>query len=588
MRLAPLPKAILIAAVIGGGAYGVYHYKPVPPPPIPSSIPPPVQLPTVGDSTTSTTLTKLTERAPSQPSPTIRFMTWAWSANMGVNKANGGASTAPGSLMAQAGVRMTIIRQDDTAQMQNELRAFAEELAKGNTEPTSGVHFITIMGDQAAAFLSRFQPTLARLCPDCIVKTIGEVGFSYGEDKLMGPAQWKANPQSAKGGVIIGVPLEGDWNIGIKWGADNKLCNNPDETTYDPDCLNWIRADDYVKAGELYINGTSCEDRPTVRQGKRTGETAHICGQAVVTWTPVDVTIAQKRGGLVNVVSTHEYRWQMPAIVIGSHRWMQAHRALVEHMLDAIYQAGAQIKNDPTQLQQAADITAQIYHEQTGAYWAKYYTGVTEADATGQMVELGGSMVNTLDDNLFFFGLLPGSSNLYDLVYTGFGNVAKQQYPARVPSFPPLSEFLDLSYLRALRARKTTADIPDLPKYDAYKPITKVVSKRDWNILFETGKAVLLPDGEKTVQEIFNTIAITGEKVEIHGHTDNTGAKLKNQTLSEARALAVKQRLIQLSPVNFPTSRVNAVGHGSDYPVAANDSESGRQQNRRVEVRIGS
>ena len=69
--------------------------------------------------------------------------------------------------------------------------------------------------------------------------------------------------------------------------------------------------------------------------------------------------------------------------------------------------------------------------------------------------------------------------------------------------------------------------------------------------------------------------------VEIMGHTDSTGERAFNQTLSEKRAKSVAQ---YFESRKLNTLRLATYGHGEDYPVASNDNEAGRKLNRRVEI----
>lgn len=69
----------------------------------------------------------------------------------------------------------------------------------------------------------------------------------------------------------------------------------------------------------------------------------------------------------------------------------------------------------------------------------------------------------------------------------------------------------------------------------------------------------------------------------IEGHTDSSGSDDYNQTLSEKRAESVKRHLISQGVV---ANRLTSVGYGESQPIADNDTQAGRQQNRRVEVAI--
>ena len=102
-------------------------------------------------------------------------------------------------------------------------------------------------------------------------------------------------------------------------------------------------------------------------------------------------------------------------------------------------------------LKKGALISADVYKEAgaDAAYWEKYFGVVTVKDKQGLMVELGGSAVSNLDDNLKLFGV-DGGTNLFGATYKAFGDVVVSQYPDLVPSYYPAAEVLDTSYLAAL------------------------------------------------------------------------------------------------------------------------------------------
>ncbi len=112
--------------------------------------------------------------------------------------------------------------------------------------------------------------------------------------------------------------------------------------------------------------------------------------------------------------------------------------------------------------------------------------------------------------------------------------------------------------------------------------ILAVTFKSD--MMFDTNSSVLNPgayDEINRLAEILNKYPQT--YIRIEGHTDSTGTEEYNQKLSEKRAEAVKNALIGR---NVNPKRVNTVGFGMAKPIASNDTEVGRQMNRRVTVVI--
>lgn len=112
--------------------------------------------------------------------------------------------------------------------------------------------------------------------------------------------------------------------------------------------------------------------------------------------------------------------------------------------------------------------------------------------------------------------------------------------------------------------------------------VLTVTFKSDY--LFAINSSTLLPGAYDEVERVATVLRQYPEtNIQISGHTDSSGAAGYNQTLSERRADAVKNALVGMG-VN--PARLTTIGYGESKPIASNSTEAGRQQNRRVEVRI--
>lgn len=521
--------------------------------------------------------------------------TISWMAMHGHNLAVGGIKTTQGSLAEKYGVNVTVKMNNDYPQMRNSLVACAQKLKGGAKSCGDSATHVNIMGDAAAAFIAAGNGLLEKIGPEYRLKVIALAGSSYGEDKFLAPANVSSahggDPQNARGLLISGVPADGDWNLAVDFGKANGICNNPDHGTYDPNCLNWAATSSVDDANKLFINA-ACEDRPVVNNGKKTGETKNVCVNAVVTWFPGDELVVKKKGGVVNILSTRENSAQMPATIIGIDAFNQANHETVKNYVRAVLEGGEAIKRGgPTVLKAAGAISAKVFPGYGDAdYWTKYFRGnKTVEDSAGNEVNIGGSRVFNLANNLQFFGLDAGATNYFEATYTRFGNFVVANYPSDLPSFAPASSVVDLSFVQELAAEadvnkgKAEEEVFEEGGADA----TATIGTASHNITFKTGSAVFSSDAYPVLTDVQQQLVVTNRAyVKISGHTDDVGNDASNLVLSKARAQAVADYLKQKAPGAFSEGRVTVEGLGETAPKVPNTNEAARAKNRRVDITL--
>jgi OOP family OmpA-OmpF porin len=103
-------------------------------------------------------------------------------------------------------------------------------------------------------------------------------------------------------------------------------------------------------------------------------------------------------------------------------------------------------------------------------------------------------------------------------------------------------------------------------------------------IRFERGQAVIDPDSAGLLDRLTETaMRCPAANIEIAGHTDADGNEGLNQELSEKRAQAVADYLVR---AGLPAERFKATGYGAAQPLASNDTDEGKAQNRRIEFLV--
>lgn len=585
IKLKPAGKLFIIAAIVTAAIVSVRWYQNRPKDVNQSVDLGKVTLPDAPDASLSSNAVLLplpsSEKAVNGGTQ-INWQRMAWNSQFSGMYANGGVRTTKGSLFDKAHLDITYTRQDDCNRQMADLVKFANDYKSNPNTP--GV-LITFMGDGMPAFMTSLSKELEPLGPEYqpVIIPVAH-GKSYGEDQVMGPQSWKQDPHNAIGKCVAGVLRDGDINILLKWAGDNGLKVNPDETTYDAEAINIIAANDFLDAPNKYIAGYT-EKRKVVMKGKTTGRDTTVGVDAVATWTPGDVNVSTKKGGLVTIANTKQYASQMPNQTIAIRKWANDHRTDIENMIIALAQAGDQVRSYNEAKEFAAKVSAEVYQEKDAAYWLKYYNGSVEKDITGLQVNLGGSTVFNLSDMANTFGLGADKVDRYKAVYNTFGNLMVQLYPSLMPTFMPYEKAVDKSFLLSV-----ISNHPELMEGKAIQTnyadqITSAVSSKSYSIEFETGSATIKAASYKLLDEIFQSAVVAeGLKIGVYGHTDNSGSDAVNIPLSEKRADAVKA---YLQKKGLAENRIEAKGFGSTKPIADNSSEAGKSKNRRVEIVLG-
>ncbi len=105
------------------------------------------------------------------------------------------------------------------------------------------------------------------------------------------------------------------------------------------------------------------------------------------------------------------------------------------------------------------------------------------------------------------------------------------------------------------------------------------------NIFFDFGKASLREDSKVELDKLYDIMNRSEIVIEFGGHSDNVGSDEANLNLSQERVNSVKEYIVEKG---INEARISAVGYGESQPIADNETEEGRQKNRRVELQITS
>jgi outer membrane protein OmpA-like peptidoglycan-associated protein/ABC-type amino acid transport substrate-binding protein len=197
---------------------------------------------------------------------------------------------------------------------------------------------------------------------------------------------------------------------------------------------------------------------------------------------------------------------------------------------------------------------------------------------------LSGLKLTAYADNAQFYGLAGGKAHYETLFDTAFVIWRKKGLVTRAVS---AKDWADTRFIAALAPQYPGEKVEE-PKIAAKAPAKedRAIINKQIEIHFTPGSDEIMPGSYFVLDALGDTMTSFGQTyLRVEGNTDSTGSAKTNLTLSERRALAVKNYILKSFP-NIPATRFQTIGHGSSNPVATNDTEAGRQLNRRTEIKV--
>jgi NitT/TauT family transport system substrate-binding protein len=287
---------------------------------------------------------------------------------------------------------------------------------------------------------------------------------------------------------------------------------------------------------------------------------------AAVTWEPDLSAAVEARGDEAHILVSTTAATNIIADTLCARqdlidRYPETVRDFVRGWFDGI----DMIKNDPA-----------------GSYAVVARALKLDTDTVSGM--LSGLKLTAFADNAQFYGLTGGRAHYETLFDTAFVIWRKKGLVTRPVE---AADWADTRFLSALA--------PLYPGQTVQEPqvAAKAPSSRDRAIINKQIQIHFTPGSDEIMAGSFFVLDALGETMtsfgntylRVEGNTDSTGPSAANLTLSERRALAVKSYILKTFP-NIQASRFQTIGRGSANPVASNATETGRQLNRRTDIKV--
>jgi NitT/TauT family transport system substrate-binding protein len=205
-----------------------------------------------------------------------------------------------------------------------------------------------------------------------------------------------------------------------------------------------------------------------------------------------------------------------------------------------------------------------------------------DADTVSGM--LSGLKLTPYADNAQFYGLTGGKAHFETLFDTAFVIWRKKGLVTRPVA---AKDWMDPRFISALASAYPGQKVEE-PRLAA-RPVSaqdRAIINKQIQIHFTPGSDEIMAGSYFVLDALGETMTSFGNTyLRVEGNTDSTGSPTANMTLSERRALAVKNYVLKNFP-NIQAARFQTIGRGQANPVADNTTETGRQLNRRTDIKV--
>lgn len=296
---------------------------------------------------------------------------------------------------------------------------------------------------------------------------------------------------------------------------------------------------------------------------------------AAVVWSPDDEACLAAVAGSRILESTKSASNIIADVFIAKKAWIDANPQRLQQLYEGWMKGAAEINSDPAAKQKAAKILSENF-EGVSQEWA--------------VKAIDNVRLCTHGDNLNFFGQNPEykgvtGERLYgrmSQVYADLGYIK-----GRTPNWR------EISNSSAVRGTNLSGPEHVAEGQKSFTEVTKkegetkeAIATKRVSINFRSGEFQLDENAKYIIDKEFLEIAkaFSNARIRIEGNTDDVGAKASNVALSQKRAEAVREYLV--NEHGMPKNRFIVVGNGPDNPVAPNTTEAGKAKNRRTDFEL--